>query len=168
MQSSFWNEAWSINTFYLSVETFCLPIRREARNMLLYYMESTVNFGLMLSGKCWFFRCLYNRNNKASTWKAIGFFLAKLHTNGLFQQPKEGGKEQEYGPQGTGAAILPAWYDDPKWVAAQRLVKWTLCLWVIKALPGLGELSSPGVVRIFCLQGAKCWDAYTTTWAAIL
>lgn len=52
VQSSFWDEAQSINTFFLSVETLCLPVRREGQNMLLYYMETAVNFGSMQSGKC--------------------------------------------------------------------------------------------------------------------
>lgn len=53
VQSSFWDETSSeINTFSLSVETFCLPVRREEENVPLYYMETAINLGLMLSGKC--------------------------------------------------------------------------------------------------------------------
>lgn len=106
VQSSFWDEARSINTFFLCVENFCLPIRREGQNMLLYYMETAVNLGSMLSGRCWFFRRLCNRNNKASAWKAIGFFLAKLHTNGLFRQPKEGRRGRSVGLRGLQPATL--------------------------------------------------------------
>ena len=104
VQSSFWDETSSeINTFSLSVETFCLPVRREEENVPLYYMETAISLGLTLSRKCYFFRCLCNRNNKASTGKATGYFLAKLHMNGLFQKPKEQGGEQVCGPQQTAA-----------------------------------------------------------------
>lgn len=52
VQARFWDEAGSINTLLLSVETFCLPIRIKEQNMLLYYIETAVNSGSVGSKKC--------------------------------------------------------------------------------------------------------------------